>query len=65
MVGGRTVAQDVAAILPSGTVKVPAGTFSDTLKVREYNPLAADKGTKYYARGVGIIVDGSLQLWSY
>ena len=58
------IAEEVATILPSGKVKVPAGTYDDTLKVQEYNPLDGGRGTKYYANGVGIIVDGSLRLLS-
>jgi hypothetical protein len=59
------VAEDEAQIVGSGTVTVPAGTFTDTIRVREFNPLDQDKGYKIYARGVGLIVDGPLELISY
>ena len=57
------IAEDEATILRSGrTVTVPAGTFTDTITVRDLNPLDGGKGTKVYARGVGLIEDGPLQL---
>jgi hypothetical protein len=57
------VAEDEATIVRSGsTVRVPAGTFTDTIAVRDFNPLDGSKGTKVYARGVGLIQDGPLQL---
>lgn len=57
------IAEDEATILRSGrTVTVPAGSFTDTITVRDLNPLDGGKGTKVYARGVGLIEDGPLQL---
>jgi hypothetical protein len=59
------IAEDEATIIRSGsTVTVPAGTFTDTITVRDFNPLDGSKGTKVYARGVGLIEDGPLQLVS-
>ena len=59
------IAEDEATITRSGsTVTVPAGTFTDTITVRDFNPLDGSKGTKVYARGVGLIEDGPLQLVS-
>ena len=59
------IAEDEATIVRSGrTVRVPAGTFTDTITVRDFNPLDGSKGTKAYARGVGLIEDGPLQLVS-
>jgi hypothetical protein len=59
------VAEDEATIIRSGsTVTVPAGTFTDTITVRDFNPLDKSKGTKVYARSVGLIVDGPLALVS-
>ena len=46
----------------SGTVTVPAGTFRDTIRVQEFNPVDGDKGDKVYAPGVGLIMDGTLAL---
>ena len=57
------IAEDRATIIDAGrTVRVPAGTFEDTIHVRDFNPLDGSKGVKAYARGVGIIVDGPLEL---
>ena len=59
------IAEDKATIVRSGrTVEVPAGTFTDTITVRDFNPLDGSKGTKVYARGVGLIQDGPLGLLS-
>ena len=56
-------AEDEATIIRSGqTVTVPAGTFTDTITVRDFNPLDRSKGTKVYARNVGLIQDGPLGL---
>ena len=60
------IAQDTATILAIGRrVRTPAGTFSDTIKVRDVNPLDGSSGIKFYARGVGLIVDGPLELVRY
>jgi hypothetical protein len=58
------VALDRAEIVSLGeTVKTPAGEFRDALKVAETNPLEPGaREFKYYARGVGLIQDGSLKL---
>jgi hypothetical protein len=56
------VAEDQAKIVGSGPVTVAAGTFSDTIRVQELNPIDADKGDKVYARDVGLIMDGTLGL---
>jgi hypothetical protein len=59
-------AEDRAEIIRAGsTVRVPAGTFTDTITVRDFNPLDGSRGTKAYARGVGLIRDGPLDLISY
>jgi hypothetical protein len=59
------IAEDEATIIRRGsTVTVPAGTFTDTITVRDFNPLDGSKGTKVYAGGVGLIEDGPLQLVS-
>jgi hypothetical protein len=56
------VAEDQATIVGTGTVTVPFGTFNDTIRVREVNPLDGDKGYKIYALGVGLIQDGPVSL---
>jgi hypothetical protein len=60
------IAEDTATVIRRGrSVKVPAGTFADTITVRDFNPLDGSKGTKVYAPGVGLIVDGPVDLISY
>jgi hypothetical protein len=59
------VAEDTATILKFGKVTVPAGTFADAMTVRDFNPLDGSRGTKVYAPGVGLVVDGPLTLISY
>lgn len=60
------VAEDEATIVRTGSgVKVPAGTFSDTITVRDFNPLDGSRGTKVYARDVGLVRDGPLDLIDY
>lgn len=45
------------------TVNTPAGTFSDCVKVVETTPLEKGERTvKIYAPGVGLIVDGPIEL---
>jgi hypothetical protein len=59
------VAEDQATILKFGTVKTPAGTFTNAITVRDFNPLDGSRGAKAYAPNVGLVVDGPLQLISY
>lgn len=56
------VAEDEAKIVGSGPQRVPYGQFSQTIRIREHDPLTGDKDFKVYASGVGVIVDGTLQL---
>jgi hypothetical protein len=60
-------AMDRAEIVSmSATVKTPAGEFTNCLKVEETTPLEpGTKEYKYYARGIGLLQDGSLKLVSY
>jgi hypothetical protein len=59
------IAEDQATVVRRGkTVTVPAGTFPDTITVRDFNPLDGSRGTKIYAH-VGLIVDGPLDLIDY
>ena len=60
------VAEDAGEILEVGSpVEVPAGTFANTVRLREFNPLEDDdEGDKVYAAGVGMIVDEELELVS-
>lgn len=59
------VAEDLAEVLRFTTAKTPAGTFTNALLVRDYNPLDGSSGTKLYVAGVGLVVDGPLELISY
>jgi hypothetical protein len=61
------VALDRAEIVSlSETVRTPAGDFRGALKVAETNPLESGaREFKYYARGIGLIQDGSLKLVKY
>ena len=60
------IAEDTATIVATGrTTRVPAGTFRDTIRVRDVNPLDGSSGIKVYAPGVGLIVDGPLELVRY
>ena len=58
------VAMDRAENIKMGlTVDVPAGHYTDAVKVRETSPLEpSSKGTKIYAPGIGLVVDGKIQL---
>jgi hypothetical protein len=59
------VAEDQATIVSRGSTTVPAGTFPDTITVRDFNPLDGSRSTKVYARDVGLIRDDTLELVSY
>jgi hypothetical protein len=56
------VAEDRATIVRRGSFTVAAGTFADTITVRDFNPLDGSRTTKVYARDVGLIADGPLEL---
>lgn len=57
------VAEDRGEIIAMGdTVETPAGTFTDTVTVRETSPLDAGSSLKHYARGVGMIYDDGIAL---
>jgi hypothetical protein len=61
------VAMDRAEIVSLvETVRTPAGEFKNCLKTAETTPLEPGvREFKYYARGVGLIQDGSLKLVKY
>jgi hypothetical protein len=58
------VAEDQAEVIDLGDqIDIPAGIFNDTLTSEECNPLAdAEKDIKVYVRGIGIAIDGVLEL---
>lgn len=61
------VAMDRAEIVSvSAAMKTPAGDFTNCLKIEETTPLEPlVKEGKHYARGIGLIQDGSLKLVRY
>jgi hypothetical protein len=62
------VAMDEATITAVGrSVKVPALSTREAIKVRDCNPLEkpVSCGTKYYAPNVGLVVDGPVELTSF
>lgn len=65
MEGAPGVAQDEGTIIGTGKVTVPAGTFTETIRVREFNPLDGSRDEKVYAANVGILVDPPVVLLSY
>lgn len=65
MEGAPGVAEDEGTILRSGGVRVPAGLFRETIRVREFNPLDGGTGVKTFAEGVGMVLDGRVGLVEY
>jgi hypothetical protein len=59
------IAEDTATIRRSGRVRVPAGTFRETIRVSEFNPLDGGTGTKIFAEDAGLIIDGPVTLRRY
>ena len=60
------VAMDRAEILSlSETVETPAGKFEKCMKTLETTPIEKDKMNKFYAPGVGLLVDGANRLVKY
>jgi hypothetical protein len=56
------IALDEATIVGAGPWTVPFGKFTEAIRIRENDPLTGSKDHKVHAAGVGIIVDGVLQL---
>jgi hypothetical protein len=49
-------AEDMAQVIAVGdTVIVPAGSFRDCVRIREWSPLERGAETKWYAPGVGLV----------
>ena len=61
------VAMDRAEVISlTAKLTTPAGVFTSVLRTTETTPLEpAAKEDKYYARGIGLIQDGSLKLVKY
>lgn len=62
MEGAPGIAEDEGTIVGTGPVLVPAGRFTETVRVRESNPLDRSRGYKVFAAGVGMVVDGPVEL---
>ena len=60
-----TIATLLLTASPAAAQTVPAGTFENTITVRDFNPLDGSRGAKVYAPDVGLIVDGPLDLIDY
>jgi len=58
------VALDEGTIVASGPVTVPLARYTETIRVREFNPLDGGKGIKVFAKNVGLIVDDVVELVS-
>ena len=57
------VAMDRAEVLSlTETLKVPAGDVSNVVKTVETSAVESGKGFKFYARGIGLLKDGDMQL---
>lgn len=59
------VAEDEAKIVGSGPVTVPFGSFANTLRLREFNPLDVEKEYKTFAHSFGVVIDGPLELTNF
>lgn len=59
------VAMDEGRIVGIGPVSVPAGGFAQTIRVREFNPLDGEKDYKVFAAGIGLVIDGPVELISF
>jgi hypothetical protein len=56
------VAEDEAKVVGIGPIEVPFDRFTETIRIREFNPLDGGKDFKFHAAGFGIIIDGDLEL---
>ncbi|MGH7564435.1 MAG: hypothetical protein ACREK5_08430 [Gemmatimonadota bacterium] len=59
-------AADAGEVVEVGSsVEVPAGSFTEAMRLKESNPLEDEEEYKIYAKGVGILVDEDLELVSH
>jgi hypothetical protein len=65
MEGAPGTAQDVGLVVGSGRTVTPAGTFTETVRIRESGGDPGDFDFKVFAKNIGIIIDGPLSLVSY
>jgi hypothetical protein len=59
------IAEDEGKIVGSGPVTVPFGRFRETIRVQEFNPLDGGKGFKAFGAGIGLLVDGPVELTDF
>lgn len=60
------IAEDQAQVVAIGeATDVPAGTFDATVTMEDGSPFDGSSGTKVYAQGIGLIVDGPARLTEY
>ena len=59
------IAEDEGTIVGTGPVVTPAARFTETIRVREFNPLDGGKGYKVFAANVGLVIDEPVVLVSY
>ncbi|HET6362098.1 MAG TPA: hypothetical protein VFH11_08575 [Gemmatimonadota bacterium] len=59
------IAEDEGKIVGIGPVTVPFGSFDETIRVREFNPLDGGKGFKVFGADVGLLIDGPVELTDF
>lgn len=59
------IAEDEGTIVGTESAEVPAGSFMEAIRIREFNPLDGDVGFKVFAAGVGLVKDGPIELIEY
>jgi len=65
MEGAPGIAEDAAQVVGGGAVQVEAGSFAETIRIRESSPLDRGVGFKVFAKGVGLVIDGPVALVRY
>jgi hypothetical protein len=62
-VGARCYQEQAPGVAVGETVRTPAGTFTNCVKVRETNPLEKGRAEyKWYAPGIGVVKEGEFVL---
>jgi hypothetical protein len=65
MEGAPGVAEDQGTIKTGGRIRVPAGDFKRSIRVKEFNPLDGGTSLKVFAKGVGLVIDDPLKLTTF
>ena len=63
--GAPGIAEDEALVTRRDAVEVTAGSFPEAIRIRDSNPLDHSVGVKVFALGVGLVIDGPVELISY